>query len=64
MPLTGVKDSWKRVIRPYLNNSEFIEIARKSNSLVEERPSYGQTVLDYESSSMSRIFSRAYFKLL
>lgn len=35
LPLTGVKDSWRKLVRPYLNESEFVEIARKSNAIDE-----------------------------
>lgn len=63
MPLTGVQDHWRKIIRPYLNDSEFVEIDRKNNVLNEDFPYYGQTVVDYSCGSISKVFSRAYFKL-
>lgn len=68
-----MEEIWGQVIKQYLNDSEFVEIYRRRNSLAFGEVGYGKSIIKYDGMegkgcydnqhSQYNIFSRAYFKL-
>lgn len=46
-PITAIEELWRTSIRGFLNDTEFVDIHRKRNTLNTHSLRYGQTVVDY-----------------
>lgn len=63
--MNKLQSIWRNNIRPYLNDTEFIDIFRGNNETYRKNLRYGQTVVDFaENKFMVPVFSRAYYKLV